>query len=216
MGHPKKKIRFAITSDLHGSLPQMPDADAYLLCGDYCPNRNHAYWFYKDRLKPWVDALAERAPVFAVAGNHDELFEQNPEMIRSIGFHWTYLEDSAATFRGLKLYGSPWQPRFYDWAYNLDEPELARKWEMIPGDTDVLLLHGPPNGVGDKTDHQERIGSPSLRRRIEAVRPRLVCYGHNHGGYGRYTLGRTVCVNAALMDERYEAVNPPVVVEIPE
>ena len=116
---------------------------------------------------------------------------------------------------GLRIYGSPWQPRFLDWAFNLDEPDLARKWEQIPEGIDVLLLHGPPRGAGDMTINQERIGSPSLGKRIEAVQPRLVVCGHNHGGYGRYMIGDTLVVNAALMDDNYRPVNPPVVLELP-
>ena len=102
-----------------------------------------------------------------------------------------------------------------DWAFNLDEPDLARKWAAIPDDTDILLLHGPPRGAGDKTIYQERIGSPSLRDRIEAIQPLLVVCGHNHGGYGQCMIGETLVVNAALMDDNYRPVHPQIVVSLP-
>src|SRR3546814_5642071 len=43
-----------------------------------------------------------------------------------------------ATFpcSGLKFYGSPCQPEFCDWAFNLPiGPSLKEKWERIPDDT---------------------------------------------------------------------------------
>ncbi len=53
---------------------------------------------------------------------------------------------------GLKFYGSPWQPTFHNWAFNLDRGEEIKKvWDKIPNDTDVLITHGPPFGILDKT-----------------------------------------------------------------
>ena len=49
---------------------------------------------------------------------------------------------------GVKVYGSPWQPWFGGWAFNLERgPDIAAKWALIPDDTDVLLTHGPPAGT---------------------------------------------------------------------
>ena len=39
---------------------------------------------------------------------------------------------SGCEIEGLKFYGSPWTPVFYDWAFMLPEVELAGKWAMIP------------------------------------------------------------------------------------
>ena len=61
----------------------------------------------------------------------------------------TYLEDSASIIEGYKVYGSPWQPEFCDWAFNLERGQPCRdKWKLIPDDTDVLITHGPPHGHG--------------------------------------------------------------------
>ena len=63
-----------------------------------------------------------------------------------------YLEDqSHVTVGGIIVYGSPWQPTFHKWAFNLDrgQPCLSA-WEKIPTETDVLLTHGPPLRRGDK------------------------------------------------------------------
>ena len=45
---------------------------------------------------------------------------------------------------------------------------------------------------------------------LERVRPRLMVCGHIHPGYGPYQLADTEIVNAALVDDRYRPVNPPV------
>lgn len=106
------------------------------------------------------------------------------------------------------------QPRFHDWAFNLDEHELAKKWADIPDDTDILILHGPPHGIGDLARDERgmpvHVGSPSLAKRIEEIRTRLVVFGHIHAGYGVYKSGRTTYVNASHCDERYRPVNAPI------
>ena len=46
---------------------------------------------------------------------------------------------------------------------------------------------------------------------LERVRPRLMVCGHIHPGYGPYkSFADTEIVNAALVDDRYRPVNPPV------
>lgn len=61
-----------------------------------------------------------------------------------------YLCDSGTTVDGVSVWGSPWQPAFHDWAFNLPRGDACRaKWQLIPADTDVLITHGPPLGHGD-------------------------------------------------------------------
>ena len=98
---------------------------------------------------------------------------------------------------GLKFYGSPWQPEFCDWAFNLPYGgPLKEKWERIPDDTgerenvaaeartsyvttprvhcvnelvytDVLITHGPPHLFGDWTEFGGRVGCPELANEIK-------------------------------------------------
>lgn len=206
-------MKICCLSDLHGDLPEVPDCDLLLLAGDYCPSRKVAHWWYREWFAPWLwEAWLNRTIVW-IAGNHDTMLEDSPNEVLD-HTPGTYLQDSAAAFNGLKIYGTPWQPRFFDWAFNLDEPELAEKWAAIPNDTDILLLHGPPAGCGDQTSSGDRTGSPSLRQRILEVKPRLVVCGHIHESYGIHRLGDTVVVNAARMDERYRPINAPIVLEL--
>jgi Icc-related predicted phosphoesterase len=206
------KLRIVCASDLHGTLPKLPDGDLLLLGGDYCPKRRRdQHWWFRGEFKPWLEEHDKRFTIVGVAGNHDWYFVDKPNYYN---LPWTYLQDAWTEFRGLKIYGAPWQLRFFDWAFNLDEPELEKKWALIPDDADVLLLHGPPLGVGDEGVRGHPLGSPSLRARIEEIKPKLVVFGHIHEGYGQYQIGETLCVNASHMDERYRPVNPIQVIEL--
>src|SRR6185369_13852794 len=98
----------------------------------------------------WLGTLPHREKV-VIAGNHDFLFEQRPAEARALITNAVYLEDEAYEAGGLKIWGSPWQPWFFDWAFNLRRGEaLARKWALIPPGTDLLVTHGPPMGIGDE------------------------------------------------------------------
>lgn len=200
-------------SDTHGYLIPVPDCDLLLLGGDFGGDKDP--WWLRDRLKPWVDEVAERGiKVVSVAGNHDLVFEKRPDLVPKM--NWTYLLDSGTTEHGLKIWGSPWQKRFHDWAFNLDEEDLIKKWALIPDDTDVLLLHSPPYGIGDVSSYgNEHIGSPGLLKRIEEIKPKLVVFGHNHEGYGTYQLGPTLLINASICSIKPKVVtNLPIVVEL--
>lgn len=204
-------MKITCVSDLHGYLPEIPDCDLLLIAGDICPATNHRVGFQQQ----WLDTkfrawLKTAPPVVAVAGNHDFCLQAGgfPDL------PWTYLQDSGCEIDGLKIHGSPWQPEFGGWAFNAKERELEARWEQIPPDTDILLLHGPPYGYGDLTDDGGRVGSCSLTRRIHAIQPRLVVYGHIHNSYGRYQLGRSILVNAAYVDESYFPANPIQVIEL--
>ena len=132
-----------------------------------------------------------------------------------------YLQDAGVELFGIKLWGTPWQPWFHDWAFNAPrrdgEAFLASKFELIPDDTDIVVCHGPPRGLGDHSgsaDGQPHVGSTALTETLERIQPRLMVCGHIHSGYGRYRLGPTEVINAALVDNSYRPVNGPVMVQL--
>jgi 3',5'-cyclic AMP phosphodiesterase CpdA len=94
----------------------------------------------------WLGSLPHRHKVI-VAGNHDFGFEQRPDEARARVRSALYLEDAAATVEGLRIWGSPWQPWFMDWAFNLRRgAEIRARWDLIPDGIDVLVTHGPRPG----------------------------------------------------------------------
>ena len=130
----------------------------------------------------------------------------------------TYLRDSAVTIEGIKLWGSPWQPWFFDWAFNLQRgPEIARKWDLIPDDTQVLVTHGPPQGVLDETSRKppQSVGCEALSERIAALPLlKLHVFGHIHEAYGTRVRDGCTFVNASICDVRYSPVNSPVTLDL--
>jgi predicted phosphodiesterase len=209
-------MRIAAISDLHGVLPALPACDLLLIAGDVCPIHDHrpeaqAVWLGGD-FRHWLCQVPARQ-VIGIAGNHDFVYEQMPFLVPR-DLPWTYLEDSGVVWEGLKIYGSPWQPWFMDWAFNAGPDELAAKWRLIPDDTDILLVHGPPHDYGDLTRHGNATGCPHLLERIQEIQPRLVVFGHIHEGRGEWQLGRTKLANVTILDEDYRHVYPPWVVDL--
>lgn len=206
-------MKIVAISDLHGHLPEIPACDLLLLGGDLTPLHDHKLSFQAEWLDTTFRAWLERVParkIVATAGNHDFVFQHEPDWVPK-DLPWTYLQDSGCEWEGLRLWGTPWQPWFFDWAFNLYEPELVAKWELIPEGTDVLVLHGPPHGYGDWVRDgggMKRCGSPSLIDRIKRIGPRLVIFGHIHEGRGEWRLGRTVLANVSIVNSSYRHVHP--------
>jgi len=166
----------------------------------------------------WMDSLPHPHKIL-IAGNHDWLFEQGPDLARMLLSEHPkliYLQDSGCEVAGLKIWGSPWQPEFGRWAFNLKRrgARLREAWNKIPLDTDILITHGPPFGVLDQLVDGERVGCEVLAERLHVVHPKLHVFGHIHWAYGRTLLDGTCFVNASNCDEGYRPVNPSVVVDL--
>lgn len=166
----------------------------------------------------WFSGLPHRSKIF-VAGNHDWLFETNNSYARSLlSSKIIYLQDSFIEIEGLKIYGSPWQPRFFDWAFNLMRGgELAEKWKLIPNDTDILITHGPPHGILDEVPRQywiENTGCEELRKKVEEICPKAHIFGHIHCGYGQTEQYGVKFINASNCDEEYNPTQPPIVFDL--
>lgn len=223
-------MKIACVSDLHGNLIDVGSGDLLLLGGDITPTFPFAkedlvpyqlQWMDKI-LRPWLENLDFKWVVHCF-GNHDLCMESKLKQVLDMNLRWNILMDQEITVEGFKIYGSPWNLRFFDWAFNLDENELAEKWKLIPKDADILLLHQPPKGYGDIANSVvggkmlkgvfEHAGSESLTSRIRDIRPKLVVYGHLHMGYGSYVLDNTILINAAIVDEHYNPTNKPIEID---
>lgn len=152
-----------------------------------------------------------------IAGNHDFFFENSSkEMIQEIlpdNIH--YLEDSSVSIDGINFYGSPITPFFNNWAFNRERGEKIKKyWDKIPKNTDVLITHGPPFGILDKTTRGENVGCEELLKSVNQIKPKLHIFGHIHEDYGIITHEETTFINASLLNERYIYVNDVVEIEI--
>ena len=116
------------------------------------------------------------------------------------------------------MYGSPWQPEFCNWAFNLPHngKELESHWQAIPNDVDVLITHGPPFGVLDRNSSGMPCGCELLAKEIEErIKPQLHIFGHLHEGYGIACRGKTLYINASTCTLNYRPTNPPIVIHVP-
>ncbi len=208
-------------SDLHENLVEIPACDLLLIAGDVSfavkgdlPAKQA---FLIGRFKNWLDRVAAEEVVL-VAGNHDQSIEA---WGLPPGLRCHYLEDERIELFGLKVWGTPWQPWFNDWAFNAPRRDgerfLASKFGLIPPDIDIVVCHGPPYGHGDHNGELgmgAHVGSTAMTEALERVQPRLAVCGHIHSGYGRYALGGTEIINASLVDNDYRPVNPVVQISL--
>lgn len=211
-------MRIVCISDTHGrhDLIEVPSGDILIHAGDATMSGRVDEIA---RFNHWLGQLPHPHKLL-IAGNHDWLFEREPALAESLISNAVYLRDSAVRVEGLKFYGSPWQPRFMDWAFNLARgPELKSKWDLIPEDTDVLITHGPPHGLLDLVPREltcahERTGCEELLLAVERIKPRLHVFGHIHEGYGVARRASTTFVNACICDAAYRPINEPITISL--
>jgi Icc-related predicted phosphoesterase len=207
-------MRIIAISDTHGRMDaaDVPDGDVLLHAGDLTMRGRIEEI---ERVGAWLRTLPHRHKV-VIAGNHDFAFEDTPGDARdALGDGLTYLQDDGVTIDGLRFWGSPWQPRFFDWAFNLDRgAPLAAKWELIPSATDVLVTHGPPAGILDLAVSGEHVGCADLLQRIETVRPRVHVFGHIHEAAGVLEHQGTTFVNASICDVDYRPTGTARVIDL--
>jgi Icc-related predicted phosphoesterase len=144
------------------------------------------------------------------------MFERHPGAARELLGNAIYLENSGTEVASLNIWGSPVQPEFNNWAFNVARGAAIRRyWEMIPDNTNILVTHGPPFGMLDKlhpsTPH---LGCEELAKAVEQIKPRLHIFGHIHGGHGLLTANGMCFVNASVVNEEYRLVHESQVVEI--
>jgi Icc-related predicted phosphoesterase len=197
-------MRIVCVSDTHGRhrYTEVPDGDILVHGGDVTLHGTlDDVEFFND----WLGTLPHKHKV-VIAGNHDFCFQNDPAEARARLTNATYLEDAGCEIAGLKFYGSPWTPLFFDWAFMLSDSDLAAKWARIPAGLDVLITHGPPHGLLDWTNRDEHAGSSTLLDRVREVKPRLHVFGHIHEAAGRTEVEGTTFLNASTQMGRGSGV----------
>lgn len=83
---------------------------------------------------------------------------------------------------GLRIYGTPWVPQYRDMAFSIPRGQaLKSKWDLIPDDTDILVTHAPPLGIGDTNGKGEKSGCLDLLQTVrQRVQPKFHIFGHIH------------------------------------
>ena len=168
---PAGHVRFVVVSDTHDhhfcqalghkhAAPVIPEGDVLIHAGDFTSTGRE---IEVAQFNAWLATLPHTHKI-VIAGNHDLTFdlESYPQLwkrfhhthmldaarIKGSLSNCTYLQDEECEVEGIRIYGSPWQPRFCDWAFNLDRGQpLQAKWSKIPEGIDLLITHGPPIGM---------------------------------------------------------------------
>ncbi len=148
-----------------------------------------------------------------IAGNHDFCLDLDKALGRQVFQGASYLFDSEVSVLGLRIYGAPWQPEFMNMAFNLARgPALQAVWSRIPTGIDVLLTHGPPFGILDRTFDGRLVGCEELGMAVDRVAPKLHVFGHIHESAGAAVEGKVLHVNASTWraDQAVFVVDVPV------
>lgn len=218
----KKRITFiSDTHTKHEKLNGFLDGgDILIHAGDLT---GRGYITEIENFMKWYDKINNYDTKIFIAGNHDFGFQDDNQKLRGLltGYKTIdYLEDELMMVGEdydtmIKIWGTPWQPEFHNWAFNLPRGEkLKEKWDMIPMNTDILITHGPPLGKLDYVRYpNENVGCEELMKRVEEVKPKIHVFGHIHEGYGYVFDGNTHYINAAVLNGRYEYRNKPVTVD---
>ena len=221
-------MKITFISDTHSKHNQvtssLPGGDVLIHAGDISNEgyRNEIQDFIK-----WFSTIENYTHKIFIAGNHDfgcqdevlaveELLRLNPGSEYLYDDLFLIGKDEDDYDDMVKVWGSPWQPEFYNWAFNLPRQgaELKEVWNMIPSDVDILITHGPPHGHLDYVDYsKQNVGCELLRDRINIIKPKIHVFGHIHSSYGYKFDGTTHFFNAAVLDERYNFTQKPLTVE---
>lgn len=222
-------MKLVCISDTHSAHREMtiPECDILISAGDFT---NKGEYFEIAGFLNWMSQQPAKHKVF-IAGNHELTLDKrnkNRASCRQLidSYHdIIYLEDSHTVIGEVLIYGTPWTPAFYDWAFNgadrpeqIDEgyPPLEDIYASIHEDTQILICHGPPRGYADK-GYRDRLGSIKLLERIKQLKKlELVICGHIHTSGGvMEKLDNIQIVNAASLKEDYVNFNDMVILEGP-
>ena len=220
---------FVVISDIHNLYDEYPnnykwpDGDVVIIAGDFLNtgNINELSPFIK-----WFKKLPYKKKIIC-AGNHDVCLDESFDKMKigvreyaenELNEHFIYLRDKSIKINDISIYGTPWQPLFNNWAFNINdtENELYIKYKNIPKKIDILITHCPPYGILDKTSkYGSSLGSKMLYKRIQEIEFKYSIFGHIHGSYGTLIDNKfnndRMYINASACNENYIILNKPII-----
>lgn len=184
-------VKIVAVADTHGTRPRLPAGDMLVHAGDLT---SLGKCTQVEATLEWIASQPHEHKV-VIAGNHDIWCERDPAAMRllcaELGIK--YLCDSGMEIAGLRIWGSPYTPKFGDWAFHHDRGSYAARsrWGCIPPDLDLLITHGPPFGIGDRVPSfapTRVVGDVDLLIALTEMRspPRYHMFGHIHSDPGAW------------------------------
>ncbi len=175
-------------SDTHGNHEKLDiprDIDIVIHSGDASNSNNPVENLFEfAKFFEWFESVNIPNKVF-VPGNHETSIARGlfpKQNFADSGIH--FLQESSVTLNGLNIWGSPITPTYGQWAFMVSRHKTDRYWQSIPADTNIIVTHGPPFGVLDATydvnNNYDLCGDRALQKRVFALNPKLMCFGHIH------------------------------------
>lgn len=208
-------MKFVTIADTHGkhSSLTLPPGDTIIHAGDISMKGEKDE--VADFLK-WFSNLNFEHKIL-IAGNHDFFFErESDEHIQELlPKNVVYLKDSLTIINGLKIWGSPITPWFFNWAFNRHKGDpIKRHWDLIPTYTDILITHGPIFRTLDTNAEGQHVGCKDLFNKVHEIKPKIHICGHIHESYGTVDKFGTKFINASVLNAKYELTNNPIEFEL--
>ena len=206
-------MRLVLISDTHNLHPHLdlPGGDVLIHAGDISVNGGaleigeFGQWFSAQRHKHKI----------VIAGNHDFLFEDRAGQRRGpYSADCVYLQDDAVEIDGLRFYGSPYTPRFFDGPSTRTAARSPRALVDIPAGTDVLITHGPPFGILDLTYEGEHPGCWICLTRCVGFGPSCTSLGTSTRAMASRPIPRLARALSTPALMAFNTLNPPIVVDI--
>lgn len=216
-------MRIVAISDTHNyhNKIQVTPCDILIHCGDMSGTGQE--WEIRSFAK-WLNKQPAKHKICTV-GNHEREFEKQLPLSKT----WFYEEcpdvhlllHEYIEIEGLKIFGSPYTPTFFNWAFMKNRgPEIAYQWKDIPNDLDILMCHGMPMDILDTvhdwhTGDEMGVGCEDLLDAIRLTRPKIFLGGHLHmkGGTSVKKYG-TIFYNCAVCNDDYKPVQPLTVIDL--
>ncbi|TIA89917.1 hypothetical protein E3P99_01820 [Wallemia hederae] len=196
--------RFIVLSDTHNRVFSIPDGDILIHAGDLTA----LYDVNFDITAKWLLACQIKTKVI-VAGNHDLMLlrsgkphsdgswdvsytdDYDPQAIDSLcgdigvsnGLY--YLQNTVKQVhscgRTWRILGSPLYPSRRPTKHTATQAlKTVSRFEPM----DVLITHGPPHNILDKTQSNLNVGCVELTDALPRLRPKLHVFGHIHESRG--------------------------------
>lgn len=183
----KKIWHISDTHSYHHLLDIPKDIDIVIFSGD--ESNWHDVWKNEPECRDfinWFSSLDIPTKIM-IAGNHSAYIACCTDEFRQLCAEKNiiYLENESIEIEGINIFGSPIQPTFGNWYFNKARHNLDEFWKVIPDNTDILIVHGPPKNKLDlsynRAGELEFCGCKALDRHITSrIKPKLVCFGHIH------------------------------------
>jgi len=203
-------LNIVVLSDSHGKFNflKVPDGDILIHCGDWS-NLGKVEECIK--FNNWLKEQPHKYK-FYIPGNHEIGFEKQPGLSESLITEAENIHGKVVNVEGLKIFGCSYTLPFMNWAYMRTENELENYFSNAPSDIDVLITHGPPKGVLDETIQGTSTGSQALLEYTKKIKPQYHFFGHIHEAAGMdiFTSCKTIYVNVAVLNERYNPASQPI------